>query len=84
MSVSLAIDPNVRVAGNETYAGFEDVLEGSIGELREGAAVTVREPESGLIGDGTISAVDNIRQLIYVAVDWKSLVFDRRATLCGS
>jgi len=83
MSVELAIDPNVRVAGNETYAGFEDILDGKIEDIQEGLSITVREPEAGLVGDGTVSRVDRLRELIYISVDWKSLRHVRSSLLCG-
>lgn len=66
----VAIDPNVRVRGNGTYAGFEDV-DGAI-SLNEG--VVVYEPESGLTGQGRVTDIDADRELIYLSVDWSSLV----------
>ncbi|OZC84491.1 hypothetical protein CH282_15250 [Rhodococcus sp. 06-418-1B] len=83
MSATLAIDPNVRVEANETYAGFEDLLDGSMADLSPGAHVVVREPESNLVGDGTVSSVDYLRQLIYISIDWKTLRLDSSRTLCG-
>ena len=61
VTTRVAIDPNVRVRGNQTYAGFED----ADGELAPGDAVEVYEPESGLTG----LARDNKRQLVCLAVD---------------
>ncbi|MEA1798266.1 hypothetical protein [Rhodococcus qingshengii] len=84
MTTVLAIDPNVRVEGNETYTGFEDLLEGAIQDVYEGVAVTVSEPESGLVGEGTVSRIDRLRELIFVAVDWKTLRFADSAQLCGT
>lgn len=84
MSTVIAIDPNVRISGNETYAGFEDLLDGSLGDLQTGEQVTVCEPEAGLIGDGSIRRIDHLRQLIYIAVDWKSLRVGASPALCGA
>lgn len=69
MTSRIAIDPNVRVRGNETYAGFEDV-EGVVGVDDD---VEVWEPEIGLTGLGRITDIDADRRLIYLAVDWASL-----------
>lgn len=65
------IDPNVRVAGNETFSGFEDVR----GPMpTEGQHVVVREPEGDLIGAGVVTRLDQAARLIYIAVDWPSIV----------
>jgi hypothetical protein len=45
------IDLNVRVRGNATYAGFEDVT----GPLAVDQVVEVFEPESGLAGLGRVT-----------------------------
>lgn len=63
------IDLNIRVRGNQTFAGLEDVT----GPLAVGGEVTVRESESGLVGSGTVTDVDAGRRLVYLAVDWASL-----------
>jgi hypothetical protein len=65
----IEIDPNVRVRGNETYAGFEDVT----GLLEVGEEVTVRESEAGLLGEGRVTHIDLDRRLVYLSVDWASL-----------
>lgn len=65
------IDPNVRVAGNQTFAGFEDV-HGP--RPRLGDHVMVREPESNLVGLGRVTCVDRGDELIYLAVNWGTLV----------
>ncbi|MEE2056268.1 hypothetical protein [Rhodococcus artemisiae] len=82
MTTTLAIDPNVRVERNETYAGFEDVLSGRLGDVHEGDVVTVTEPESGLTGQGTVSRIDSIKELVYIAVDWKSLSIVQQSAFC--
>jgi hypothetical protein len=71
------IDPNVRTAGNETYAGWEDVHGAmpSIGEL-----VVVREPESGITGTARVTDIEDKGQLIYLAVLWKGLRAPDRST----
>lgn len=66
----IAIDPNIRVRGNATFAGFEDV-QGSPVHL--GAIVEVFEPESGIVGIGEVVEIDEDRKLIFLAVDWASL-----------
>lgn len=66
----VAIDPNVRVRGNETYAG----LDGVTGSIAAGDAVEVYEPESGLAGDGIVTEIDKDRGLVYLSVNWPSLV----------
>jgi hypothetical protein len=63
------IDPNIRVRGNSTYAGFEDV-EGPIA-LNE--MVEVYEAESELVGEGKVIEIDASRSLVYLSVDWTSL-----------
>jgi hypothetical protein len=65
----VTIDPNIRVRGNGTYAGFEDVT----GPIAVGEAVEVYEPESGLTGEGSVTEIDADRQLIYLSVNWPSL-----------
>ena len=65
----ITIDPNVRVRGNDTYAGFEDVD----GPIAVGEAVEVHENESGLTGQGKVTEIDADRQLVYLSVDWSSL-----------
>ena len=70
MTTEILIDPNVRVAGNETFSGFEDV----VGDLpSEGAHVRVREPESNIVGQGVVTRVDEGDRLIYLAIDWSKL-----------
>ena len=69
MTARVAIDLNVRVRGNQTYAGFEDVE----GGLAPGDDVEVYEPETGLVGPGRVTDVGNKRQLVYLAVDWAAL-----------
>lgn len=71
MRTEIAIDPNVRVHGNGTYAGFEDILRGNLPSV--GDDVVVREPESDLVGVGQITEIDVPRSLVYLSVDWSSL-----------
>jgi hypothetical protein len=65
----IAIDPNVRIRGNATYAGFEDVE----GPMAVGEQVEVYEAESGLTGEGRVTEIDADRKLVYLSVDWSSL-----------
>lgn len=69
MTTRIAIDPNVRVRGNDTYSGFEDVA----GELAVGADVEVFVEETELVGQGRIAEIDPDRRLVYLSVDWSSL-----------
>jgi hypothetical protein len=75
MRIRIAIDPNVRVRGNGTYAGFEDVqwaLTGLTG-LQVGDAVEVFERESDLTGEGRVTEIDLAKRLVYVSVEWSTL-----------
>lgn len=65
----IRIDPNLRVTGDQTLAGPEDVE----GEVVIGYPVHVYEPESGLVGTGIAIGFDSDRQLLRIAVDWASL-----------
>jgi hypothetical protein len=73
MTVEIVIDPNVRVEGQRTYAGFEDIIGGFIYDLRVGDQVTVMEEESDVVGAATIYEIDVDRQLVYLTVEWESL-----------
>ena len=66
------IDLNVRVRGNDTFVGFEDVS----GPIAVGETVEVYESESGVSGEGRVTEIDSERQLIYLSVDWASLKED--------
>lgn len=65
----IEIDPNVRVHGNDTRAGLEDVE----GSLAVGLVVEVYESESGLVGTGCVTEIDSTKGLVYLSVDWSSL-----------
>lgn len=81
MITRIMIDPNVRVRGNGTYAGFEDVR----GPVAVGMDVQVYEPEAGIFGNGRVNEIDTGRKLVYLSVDWESLTetgyvdFDEKA-----
>jgi len=64
------IDPNVRVGGNGTCAGFEDVHGGDPATMKRWDRVRVFEPESGLEGPGRVERVDHARKLVFLQVDW--------------
>ena len=68
----IAIDLNIRVRGNGTYAGFEDVT----GPIAVGDQVEVFETESSLVGRGRVTEIDGERELVYLSVDWSSLTDD--------
>lgn len=90
MTVRITIDPNVRVRGNQTYAGFEDVQEaGNLGvsrmsradgPLAAGDKVLAVEAEDGIVTDATVVDVDHERQLVFLAVDWRGWRDDPEAT----
>ena len=63
------IDLNVRVRGNGTFVGFEDLS----GPVAVGEIVEVYESESGVAGEGRVTEIDGDRELVYLSVDWPSL-----------
>lgn len=65
----IEIDLNVRVRGNGTRAGFEDVE----GPMAVGMKVQVYESESGLGGTGRVTEIDPAKELVVLSVDWASL-----------
>lgn len=69
MVARIAIDPNIRVRGNQTFAGIEDVE----GDVAAGSHVVVYERESGLTGPAEVTEVDRARGLVYLDVDWTRL-----------
>lgn len=70
MTARITIDPNVRVSGNRTYAGLEDV---DGGPVKPGDRVRVWEPESDVSGSATVERVDAERGLVYLDVNWSAL-----------
>jgi len=68
-SPNVEIDPNVRVHGNQTYAGLEDAS----GPLVIGQRVSVSVTEAGVSGWGEVTGIDPHLGLVYLAVDWASL-----------
>lgn len=70
MTTRIAIDLNVRVRGNGTFSGFENV-DGPLPQA--GDHVTVYETETELTGNGRVTEVDATRRLIFLRVDWSSL-----------
>ena len=60
----------MRVRGNDTYAGLEDVS----GAIAVGAEVEVYESESGVVGCGRVTEIDLDRELVYLSVDWEHLL----------
>src|SRR5262249_40094652 len=69
VTTRVAIDPNIRVRGNGTFAGLEDVS----GPLVLGDTVEVYESEANIVGSGTVTEIDLDKQLVYLSVDWASL-----------
>ncbi|MBV9764110.1 MAG: hypothetical protein JOZ48_04620 [Acidobacteriaceae bacterium] len=65
----ISIDPNIRVRGNGTVAGFEDVD----GYLLVGLDVEIYEEEADIVGRGKVTEIDVDRQLVFLSIDWGSL-----------
>ncbi len=68
--IRIEIDLNIRVRGNQTYAGYENVS-GALPAI--GDHVEVFESESGLVGSGIVVELDDKRQIVYLDVDWATL-----------
>lgn len=66
--MTVEIDLNVRVRGNQTFVGLLDIPGACVGD-----AVTVRESESGLSGPGWVTDIDWGKGLVYLRVDWPKL-----------
>jgi hypothetical protein len=66
---SARIDLNVRVRGNQTFVGFEDID----GPYAVGDEIEVYESESGLRGSGTVTEIDIRSGIVYLSVDWAAL-----------
>ena len=71
MRTSIQIDPNVRIHGNCTYAGFEDVRWN--GGLSVGDEVVVIEPEADLLGRARVTQFDAAKRLVFLSLDWADL-----------
>lgn len=77
----IVIDPNVRVRGHGTYAGFEDIqvgrnfglsrMERAGGMLVPGQRVLAVETEDQIVTDAIVTEVDHERRLVYLLVDWR-------------
>jgi hypothetical protein len=72
----IEIDLNVRVRGNDTFVGFEDLT----GPVAVGEIVEVYESESGVTGEGRVTEIDGDRELVYLSVDWSSLAEEHMPT----
>lgn len=75
--ISAVIDLNVRVCGNLTYVGYEDMsgepVLGLLVHVFEREAELAFEREPGLEGIGRIVGLDEDLQLVYLKVDWCTL-----------
>ncbi|SDR76376.1 hypothetical protein SAMN04488570_0305 [Nocardioides scoriae] len=69
MTANVTIDLNVRVRGNQTFTGLEDVQ----GPIYVGGTVRVIEPESGVAGYAVVTEIDTDSELVYLAVEWATL-----------
>lgn len=74
MITQIEIDPNVRLGGTRTFAGFEHVRGADGFKLSVGETVEVIETESHLSGEGTVESIDVERRLVYLSVEWATLV----------
>lgn len=82
MAVRVEIDPNVRVRGNKTFAGFEDIQaqhqlglsrpDRADGPIAVGDKVLAWESEDDIVTDAEVVDIDRERRLVYLAVDWRS------------
>jgi hypothetical protein len=63
------IDPNVRVRGNQTFSGLENVY----GPIAIGQAVQVFESEADVVGDAWVTDIDTKKNHVYLRVMWSSL-----------
>lgn len=80
MTVRIVIDPNVRVRGNKTYSGFEDIqAAGQLTRTRScradgliavGDKVLALEEEDRIVADAEVVDIDEERQVVYLAVNW--------------
>lgn len=71
MTVRIEIDPSVRVLGSQTFAGFGDCspLVPGIGE-----EVTACVTEMRAAAPGVVTGLDYVRRLVYLSVEWASLI----------
>jgi hypothetical protein len=76
MTVRIAVDLNVRVRGDQTYAGLED----ADGPVAVGDPVLAVEPFDRIAADAKVTGIDEEKQLVYLKVDWHSFRDDPEAT----
>lgn len=69
MTAVVTIDQDVRARGRDTYVPFDDV----IGGLGEGEQVVVVDRETGFVGDGRITSIDDEAKRVYVTIEWETL-----------
>lgn len=67
--IRVRIDPNVRVRGQLTYAGFEDVEGNTIPNV--GESVLAVEPESGIAAPAIVTERVDEPKLLYLGVAWR-------------
>lgn len=67
--IRVEVDPNIRVRGNYTYAGFEECDT----VMKCGDEVEVFEPESGLVGIAYVTEVDDSARLVFLEVNWAEM-----------
>ncbi len=87
MTISVQINPNLRVAGDCTVADLDEDVHGWSpihGRLMSGVEVTVYEPHSGLIGRGWLVDVDEVERTVTIKVEWGQLQLPANTTLSGA
>lgn len=68
MTAVVRIDPNVRVKGNRTFSGFEDIVDGV--PLRAEEEVLAWEEESNVMWPAVVYDLDFGKKLVYLTVAW--------------
>jgi hypothetical protein len=76
-SVSIVIDPNVRVRGDRAFSGYEDIKPGSAtftrlpdGLVRVGDKVLAVESEDRICTEAEVIGLNREHRLIYLKADW--------------
>ena len=70
MTVRIAIDLNVRVSGNQTYASLLDDVDPPGTRLDTEDQVIVYERETSIESAATVTRADYATNLVYLWVDW--------------
>jgi hypothetical protein len=68
--IHAVIDPNVRIKGDRTYTGFEDLHLDGRDMVVPGDHVRAIEYESGASCVATVHEVDTARRIVVLEVPW--------------